>query len=308
MAEPTPEQAINRIKKVYGDHAGHRTLHAKGAFYSGTFLPTDEAAKRCRALHFQAEVPVLVRWSNGSGNPHHGDGAQDVRGLAVKFRLPDGTSTDLLGQTAPRFPVHTAKSFVELVEATGDPKKLPLFLARHHRAALTLVENLRSKSIISPRSYAEVPYYPIHAYRWIAPDGSPSEMAQSWVRYTFRPLATEADRLPEKFHGKNRLREELAARLARGPVQMAMSVQVAGPKDDPHDPRSVWKSREVFDAGTLTVTAVADDPEAGGSVVVFDPTRIVDGIGLSDDPILLYRAGAYSESINRRIAQPAEHQ
>jgi len=303
MAEPTPEQAINRIKKVYGDHAGYRTLHAKGAYYSGTFLPTPEAAARCRALHFQAEVPVLVRWSNGSGNPHHGDGGQDVRGLAVKFRLPDGTSTDLLGQTAPRFPVRTPHSFLQLVEATGDPRKLPLFLTRHRKAILPLAENLRAKSVISPRSYAEVAYYPIHAYRWTAPDG-----AESWVRYTFRPLATEADRLPEKFHGKNRLREEIAARLARGPVHLAMSVQVAGRKDDPHDPMSVWKSDDVFDAGTLTVSAVADDPEAGGSVVVFDPTRIVDGIGLSDDPILLYRAGAYSESINRRLARSGDDQ
>jgi len=296
MAEPSPEQAIKRIKKAYGDHAGHRTLHAKGAWYDATFVPTPEAARRCRALHFQAEVPALVRWSNGSGNPHHGDGAQDVRGLAVKFRLPDGTSTDLLGQTAPRFPVRTPHSFLELVDATRDPRKLPLFLARHHKAVLPLAENLRAKSVVSPQSYAEVPYYPIHAYRWIAPDGT-----ESWGRYTFLPLATKADRLPQKFHGKHRLRDEIAARLAQRPVHLSLSVQVAGGNDDPHDPMSVWRSREVFEAGILAVTAVAGDPEADGSVVVFDPTRVVDGIGLSDDPILLYRAGAYSESIKRRL-------
>jgi catalase len=34
------------------------------------------------------------------------------------------------------------------------------------------------------------------------------------------------------------------------------------------------------------------DPEAGGRPVVFDPTRIVDGIELSDDPILRYRPAA----------------
>jgi len=298
MAEPTPEQAIDRIQKCFGSHAGYRTLHAKGAFYDGTFLPSPEAGERCRALHLQAEVPVLVRWSNGSGNPKHGDGAQDVRGMAVKFRLPDGTSTDLLGQTAPRFPVKTAKAFVKLVEASTDPRKLPLFLARHRDAIVPLAENLRAKSVISPRSYAEATYYPIHAYRWIAPDGT-----QSWVRYTFRPLSKHSDRVPEQFHGKNRLREEIAARLAQAPVHYALSVQVAGRKDDPHNPMSVWKSDEVFDAGTVTVSSVAEDPEAGGSVVVFDPTRIVDGIELSDDPILRYRAGAYSESINRRMSR-----
>ena len=63
----------------------------------------------------------------------------------------------------------------------------------------------------------------------------------------------------------------------------------------------MWKTPEVVDAGTLTVTALADDPETDGSVVVFDPTRIVDGIELSDDAILLYRPQAYSESVKRRL-------
>ena len=38
-----------------------------------------------------------------------------------------------------------------------------------------------------------------------------------------------------------------------------------------------------------------------GAPTVFDPTRVVDGIELSDDPILRYRAGAYSESVSRRM-------
>jgi catalase len=296
MVDPTPEQAIDRIRAGFGEHPGFRTLHAKGAFYDGSFVATPEAAARSRALHLQGEeVPVLVRWSNGSGNPRHPDGAQDVRGMAVSFKLPDGTSIDLLGQTAPRFPVRTPEAFVQLVEATTDPRKLPVFLARHRGAILPFAENLRAKSVIAPKSYAEVGYYPIHAYKWIAADGT-----ESWVRYTFRPLAQPSDRLPQRFTGRDRLREEIAARLGVAPVHYALSVQVADPKDKPHDPTSVWKSDLVFDAGTLTVTRVAEDPEAGGGIVVFDPTRIVDGIELSDDPILRYRAGAYSESANRR--------
>ncbi len=34
--------------------------------------------------------------------------------------------------------------------------------------------------------------------------------------------------------------------------------------------------------------------------MVFDPARVVDGIELSEDPILRYRPSAYSESIARR--------
>ena len=293
---PTPSAAIDRIRRVFGEHAGRRTLHAKGAFYDGTFEASPDVAARCRALHLQGTpVPVLVRLSNGGGDPRRPDGAQDVRGLAVSFKLPDGTATDLLGQTAPRFPVRSPEAFLQLVEAGASPLRLPGFLLRHRDAVGPLVANARAKAIVAPRSYAEVSYYPIHAYGWVAPDGS-----RTWVRYAFRPLATD-DRLTEKFSGPDRLQEEIVARLAVGPVRFRMEVQVAGDGDDPHDPMSVWRSQEVLDAGTLTVTAPAEDPESAGKVVVFDPTRVVDGIELSDDPILRYRPAAYSESVERRL-------
>ena len=37
-------------------------------------------------------------------------------------------------------------------------------------------------------------------------------------------------------------------------------------------------------------------------MLVFDPTRVPDGIRLTADPILLARPGAYSVSIPRRTA------
>ena len=48
------------------------------------------------------------------------------------------------------------------------------------------------------------------------------------------------------------------------------------------------------------MTTPVPDPEESGGPIVFDPTRVVDGIELSDDPILRYRPTAYSESIARR--------
>ena len=35
-------------------------------------------------------------------------------------------------------------------------------------------------------------------------------------------------------------------------------------------------------------------------MLVFDPVRVVDGIELSDDPILRFRPDAYAESVQRR--------
>jgi catalase len=293
-----PEVAIDRINAAFGRHPGYRTLHAKGRFYQGNFTATEGAGLLCRAGHFRGDpVPVLVRFSNGGGNPRRSDEGQDVRGMAVSFKLPDGSATDLLGQTAPRFPVRTPEDFISLVEVGRKPYLLPLWLARHPNAVPAILANARAKALAPPHSYAEATYYPIHAYRWIAPNG-----LKSWVRYQLVPQASEPDRLPQTFSGKDRLREELAARLNRGPVRFTLEVQIAHGDDDPHDPMSVWGSEaRHLDAGEIVVTGQAPDPEENGKVVVFDPSRIVDGIELSDDPILRYRPAAYSASVSRRV-------
>ncbi len=299
MSALSPAAAIDRLRVAFGrpveQDTKHRTLHAKGAFYSGTFTASSRATELCTAGHLQgSEVPILVRWSNGGGNPRVPDKAPDVRGMSVSFKLSDGTATDILCQTAPRFPVKTPEEFVEITEAARNPRKMPGFLLKHRHAVAPLIANGKAKALISPKSYAAPTYYAVHAYRWVAADGT-----GSWVRYVLRPQSSTA---PEgTFAGKDRLREEIEARLAAGPVTYTLEVSVAADGDDPHDPMSVWKNREVFDAGTLTVTALADDPEADGGVVVFDPTRVVDGIELSDDPILLFRPKAYSESVERRV-------
>lgn len=290
-----PEQAIDRINAVFGRHPGHRALHAKGAFYAGTFTATPEAAALCRAGHLQGDpVPVRVRWSNGGGNPKVADGAPDVRGMAVSFRLLDGTATDLLGQTAPRFPVRTPEDFLAFVEASKNPVNLPLFLLRHRSALPAMLANIKAKAIVPPRSYAEATFYPVHAYSWTAADGT-----TSWVRYRLDPLPGTAPAGP--FTGPDRLREEIVARLSVGSVRYDLHVTVAAPGDDPHDPMSVWKGVREFSAGVIEVAGPDPERETGGEVVVFDPTRVVDGIGLSEDPILLYRAGAYSASVSRRV-------
>ena len=290
-----PEVAIDRINGAYGRHERSRALHAKGRFYEGTFTASADVAGLSRAAHLQGDpVPVTVRWSNAGGHPRVSDKAPDVRGMAVKFRTPSG-DTDLLGQTAPRFPVRTPEAFVELTEAGRKPYLLPLFMGKHPSSVPALLANLRARTLVPPHSYAEATYFPIHAYGWLSTDGT-----RTWVRYVLRPLATPADRLGESFDGRERLFDEMEARLARGPVRFELRVTVAADGDDPHDPMSVWTGARELRAGTVEVTAPIADPEADGGLVVFDPVRVVDGIELPEDPILRYRERAYSVSISRR--------
>ena len=58
--------------------------------------------------------------------------------------------------------------------------------------------------------------------------------------------------------------------------------------------------RETVDLGRLVINALAFDREHDGDVLVFDPTRVPDGIVLSADPILHARSGAYGVSVARR--------
>lgn len=288
-----PKAAIDRVNAVFGRHPRARALHAKGAFYTGTFTPSAETQALTTAFA-EGELPVLVRWSNGSGNPHGSDRAPDVRGMAVKFKTAHG-DTDLLGQTAPRFPTRTPEDFLMLTEAAQKPWKLPLVVARRPNMVPPLLAAARAKSTVPPSSYAVIPYYPIHAYQWLNDAGH-----GTWVRFRFEPLPGTGP--SGTFEGHDRLREEILARLAAAPVRFDLRVTTAASDDDPHDPMSDWKGSGEFSGGVIEVTGTAADPENDGSVVVFDPTRVVEGIGLSDDPILRYRPRAYSESVSRRLA------
>ncbi len=204
-----PREAIDRINAVYGRHAHHRALHARGTFYTGTFTATPEATALCTAEPFSGDpVPVLVRWSNGGGNPDRHDNHPDVRGMSVKFQ-GDGGDTDLLGQTSPRFPVRTPEDFIEMTAAAQGQLTFPLWVLRHPATVPALVAGLRARSLGPPYSYAEVSYYPIHAYGWRAPDGS-----LSWVRYVLSPVDARAERTDEDFTGHERLTDEVRARLA----------------------------------------------------------------------------------------------
>jgi catalase len=297
----TPEQAVDAANEAFGPHRGYRALHAKGTLLKGTFTATPEAAALTRAAHMQGEpVPVTARVSNGGGHPGVPDYAPDVRGLAVKLYLPDGSRTDVVAQSAPRFPVRTPDAFVEFLRiARPSPAmawKFPAFVARHPEAIRRLPANV--PSLRPPVSYATCRYYAIHAYRFIDAGGG-----SQYIRYTFVPEAGEARLSPlaARRRGRDYLQNEIRERVRRGPVRFALELQIAGPGDDVDDPSSVWpRERRRVRAGTLELTDLDTEREVGDDVLVFDPTRVTDGIELSGDPVLRFRPGAYSVSVARR--------
>ena len=43
MPEPSPEQVVDSINDISGEHPGHRAAHAKGTLCAGTFTATPAA-------------------------------------------------------------------------------------------------------------------------------------------------------------------------------------------------------------------------------------------------------------------------
>ena len=296
----TPDDAIDAIRGTGGARPGHRALHAKGKLYRGTFTATPEAAQLSRATHLDGSpVPALIRFSNGSGNPEQRDGLPGVRGMAVKFTLPDGKTTDVSTQTARLFTSGTPDGFVELLRTLRPGLTTPVRIARYlatHPGLLGSLGVLRAANRV-PASYGTVEYHGLHAFRWVDADGG-----GRFVRYHLFPAAGEKflalPTAPTK--APDFLTAELDERLTAGPVRFYYRVQIAGPKDSTVDPSAPWRSKETMTVGTLDVTGVDTERERGDDIVVFDPMRVTDGIEPSDDPVLRFRSLAYSASVKLR--------
>jgi catalase len=296
----TPDQAIDAIRETGGAQPGNRALHAKGKLYRGTFTATPEAAALSRAGHLSgAAVPALIRFSNGSGNPRQPDNAPGVRGLAVKLTLPDGSTTDVSTQTAKLFPASTPDGFVSLLRAMRPGPTAPLrligYIATHPRflSALPVVKEANKV----PASYGTITYHGLHAFRWVAADGS-----ARFVRYHLQPAAGEKILPPDVAKAKDAefLIHELDERLASQPVRFDYQVQIGAQGDSTVDPSKPWSSDQIVTVGTLEITGVETEREHGGDIVVFDPMRVTDGIEPSDDPVLRFRTLAYSASVKLR--------
>src|ERR671920_2377338 len=182
------EEIVDAINEISGAHPGHRAAHAKGTLLSGTFTPNGNASALTTAAHMGDEpVSVTARFSNGGGDPGIPDYAKEGRGLAVKFYLPDGSKTDIVGLSLPCFFARTPEDFLEFTRArkpdpeTGKPdlEKVGAWLQDHPEAGPAIQAAV---SADPPESYATVAYNSIHSFRWTAPDGT-----ERWVRYRFEP-------------------------------------------------------------------------------------------------------------------------
>jgi catalase len=248
-------------------------------------------------------VRATLRFSNGGGDPRIPDYATEGRGMAVKLYLDDGARTDMVALSLPVFFARTPEDFLEFTRArkpdpqTGQPdlERIGVWFAAHPEAGPAIQAAVGAPP---PASYAACTYHGIHSFRWVNAAGE-----GRFVRFRWEPESGVETLTAEEARalGDNYLQDEITGRLGPGGAAFRLVVTLAEAEDPVDDPTAAWpEDREQVVVGRLELTGPEEEREQGGDVLVFDPTRVVDGIELSDDPILRFRRRAYAVSVERR--------
>lgn len=294
-------QSVDAMNKLFGVHPGFRANHAKGVVATGTFKPTQQAAELSKATLFKGGgIPATVRFSDATGVPNVPDGSREANphGLAIKFHLPDGGETDMVTNSLKFFPVSTAAEFRDLLLALTEsppnapkPTKFEQFLASHPTAPRAFATPK------TPASFADEEYYGINAFVFVNDKGE-----RQAVRYVATPeKIVHLDAAEAAMKAPNFLVDELAARLARGPVTFRLNAQLASPGEPTNDPSHPWRDDDkIVELGTLTIEKVAPDSVEAQKKLLFLPGALTEGIEPSDDPMIDARDQAYAISFSRR--------
>ncbi len=296
MHDPTtPEQLLAAIRAVDGLWQGTRAAHATGSSFEGTFAAGTAARVLGASVFHEGEVPVVVRFSNSSGDPNRRDGTAEVRGMATQFRGAD--RWDLIGVSMPAFVCRTPADFLEflgaLKEGSGSAR-FTRFLGAHPETAAVLAT---TAGMGPPASWGSLQYWAVHAFLVELVGGE-----RAYWRFRWEPEAgvaylssQEAEARPARY-----LADELAARCRRGPVRFRLMGRPVPDSEDPLDVTVVAGFDGEVELGVCEVrNPVADNVAAERQR--FDPTVTPAGIAPGGDSILSMRHEAYRMSADERL-------
>ncbi|WP_328421114.1 peroxidase family protein [Streptomyces sp. NBC_00443] len=205
-----------------------RTFHAKApvAVENARLRFHDDLPSALRVGFAQpgAEYPATVRLSNASGI-RQGDGSPDLRGAAVRVRVSEEESHDLLATSHPVSHARNAREFVAFAKAMAGARspvqkafglfvKLPLAVGLG--TANRMRRNVQAAARHTVDSLAYETYWSRGAMLW--GDAGP-------VRFLFRPApGTPPGPAPDR-RDPDFLHREFARRLAQGSVEYDLCVQ-----------------------------------------------------------------------------------
>jgi catalase len=289
-----------------GLHPTFRPAHAKGILLTGIFTPSSQARSLTSAPHLQAaSTPVTVRFSDFAGIPTVPDNDPQnasPRGCAIRFHLAEHVHTDIVSHSVDAFPVRTVEQFLEFLGAVlatdpagSHPNAIEQYLGGHP-AALKFVQT--PKPI--PVSFAHESFFAVSAFKFTNAQG-----VSRYGRYRMLPAAggQYLDDAGAAAQTPNFLFDEIAQRLAQGPIAFRIVVQLAEDGDTVDDATVRWpETRPLLTLGEISLSAVAPDNAREQQKIIFDPIPRVAGIEASADPLFEPRANIYLMSGRRRRA------
>jgi len=311
MTQPLDSNAIDQLAReifevmvqVPGTRSGHRIVHAKGLVCQGTFTPSREAATLSKAAHFAGDaVPVTIRFSDAAPDPFVPDNSAFAgpRGIAIRFNLPGGKTTDIVAMSHNGFVVGTGEEFLALqksILATDPTKPHPWPVEQFLGAHLVALKFVQENAVV-PESFATEAFFSNDAFVFVNKSG-----ARQAVRYQILPVAGLKHLSEDEAKAKapEYLMQDLKVRLAKGPIQYRFVAQLPNAGDPTRDPSLVWpEDRKTIDLGVITIASVVADSTAMERELAYFPTNLVDGIELSDDPFPDLRSRVYLLASNHR--------
>lgn len=304
--EVRADQVVTALEGTFGVHKGERRNHTKGTCAAGEFVGSPAASAYTRSVLFSGKlVPVVARFSLPGGNPKVSDTAKTPRGLALEFKLADGSLHHMTMLNTPVFGAALPQTFFDDIvakkpdPATGkpDPEKIKAFKASHPDSvpqAKFLAEHN------PPPSWANSSYFGIHTFKFINRNNE-----TTLVRWRFVPKDgqkemsdDELKSLPPDF-----LERKLIDRIKHGPVRWDMMLTIGAPGDTVDNPTLMWPSnRKEIKVGTLSISSAKAQKGADCEKINFDPLVMADGIEPTNDPVLLFRSPGYAVSFGKRLS------
>ncbi len=301
----TAKEVITALEGAYGVDPGQRKNHTKGMCALGSFVGKPEAAVYSRSSLFSgSSVPVVARFSLAGGDPEASDTEKSPRGMALEFRLPNGSLQHMTMINTPMFFAAMPRTFLDKMlalkpdPATGkpNPEALKAFAASHP-------DNTGQATFLAdnnpPVSYANSAYFGIHTFKFINRDNK-----VTLVRWRFVPQDGEKSLTDSELRSMPRdfLEPAMIKRTRQGPVRWDMLLTIGEPGDPQDDPTILWpKNRKELNVGTLTISSAMDQKGAGCEKINYDPLVMGDGIAPTNDPVLLFRSPSYALSFTRRL-------
>lgn len=297
----TPGEFVDALNGTFGKQTTNRATHAKGIVLLGKFTPDAGAAGVSKAGHFKQAVPITVRFSDNTGIPTLPDAAPPAspHGMAIKFRLPDGTETDLVTHSFNGFPAKSPEDMRQFIIAAGaskpgvaPPTPIQKYLEAHPEARPFVTQQDPP-----PVSYGTITYFGVNSFKFTNAEGKSTIGRYQIVPETGKQLLSKDDAAKAS---ADYLSDEIKTRTAAGPVRFKVVLQLSAPGDKIDDPSIAWAdTNKTIQLGIIEVTSVVPDNESANRALLFVPSVLPEGIEPAD-PMIRFRGLTYPVSYERR--------